>query len=46
MFYHDKEENWTQGDSFDGKGEFSYGEQPGGEPDLDEVIEEMHNELN
>ncbi len=41
------EERWTQGESIDGKGEFTYGEQPGGgEPDLDEVIDAMHNEIN
>ena len=29
------------------EGEFSYGEQPGGGmPDLDEIIEAMHNEIN
>ena len=43
----DPEERWTQGESIDGNGEFSYGDQPGGgEPDLDEVIEAMHNEIN
>lgn len=40
-------ERWTQGKSIDGKSEFSYGRQPGGgKPDLDEVIEEMHNEVS
>ncbi|WP_256687904.1 manganese catalase family protein [Halococcus qingdaonensis] len=43
----DPEQRWTQGESIDGNGEFSYGEQPGGgEPDLDEVIDAMHNEIN
>jgi Mn-containing catalase len=43
----DPEERWTQGESIDGKDEFSYGRQPGGgAPDLDEVIEAMHNEVN
>lgn len=41
------DQRWTQGESVDGNGEFSYGRQPGGgEPDLDEVIEAMHNEIN
>ena len=40
-------QRWTQGESIDGKDEFSYGRQPGGgEPDLDDVIEAMHNEVN
>ncbi|WP_049997174.1 manganese catalase family protein [Halococcus sediminicola] len=43
----DPGKRWTQGESVDGNGEFSYGEQPGGgEPDLDEVIDAMHNEVN
>jgi Mn-containing catalase len=43
----DPGKRWTQGESVDGHGEFSYGEQPGGgEPDLDEVIDAMHNEVN
>nr|WP_275690152.1 manganese catalase family protein [Halococcus salsus] len=43
----DPEQRWTQGESPDGEGEFSYGDQPGGGmPDLDEVIEAMHNEIN
>jgi len=38
------QEPWTEGASPDGKGEFSFGTQPGGgNPQLDEVIEEMHN---
>lgn len=42
----DPAQRWTQGESIDGTGEFSYGHQPGGgAPDLDEVIEEMHNEV-
>lgn len=36
---------WTQGTSFDGKGEFSFGRQPGGgPPNLQKTIEEMYNE--
>ncbi|WP_049902847.1 manganese catalase family protein [Halococcus agarilyticus] len=43
----DPEQRWTQGESIDGEGEFSYGRQPGGgEPDLDDVIDAMHNEIN
>ncbi|WP_162224558.1 manganese catalase family protein [Halorussus amylolyticus] len=43
----DPEQPWTEGASFDGKGEFSYDSQPGGgTPDLEAVIEEMHNEVN
>jgi Mn-containing catalase len=42
------EQLWTQGESPDGKGEFGYRpSQPGGgAPDLEGVIEEMHNEVN
>lgn len=41
------DERWTQGESVDGKEEFSYGRQPGGgTPDLEEVIDAMHNEVN
>jgi Mn-containing catalase len=44
----DPEQPWTQGDAPDGKGEFGFREsQPGGgRPDLDVVIDEMHNEVN
>jgi Mn-containing catalase len=36
---------WTNGDSHDGKGDYSYGYQPGGgEPDVKEMLEEMYNE--
>jgi Mn-containing catalase len=44
----DPQRPWTQGEAPDGKGEFSYlPDQPGGgEPDLDAVIDEMHNEVN
>ncbi|UPM44652.1 manganese catalase family protein [Halocatena salina] len=44
----DPEQPWTQGESPDGKGEFSFlSEQPrGGTADLEAVIEEMHNEVN
>lgn len=31
--------------NIDGNDEFSYGRQPGGEPDLDEVVDAMHNEI-
>jgi len=45
--HEDPEQPWTAGASFDGKGEFSFGYQPGGgEPDLEKAIEEMHNEVN
>ncbi|WP_276299626.1 manganese catalase family protein [Halorussus lipolyticus] len=38
-------ERWTEGESFDGKGEFSFGNQPGGgNPQLEKTIEEMYNE--
>ncbi len=40
----DPEERWTQDTSIDGKGEFSFGYQPGGGSGLvEEAIEEMHN---
>jgi Mn-containing catalase len=40
----DPETPWTQGPSFDGKGEFNYGYQPNfGEPEIEEAIEQMHN---
>ena len=40
------ERPWTQGQSHDGKGEFSYGRQPGNdEPDVDEMIDEMYNKV-
>ncbi|MFC4989743.1 MULTISPECIES: manganese catalase family protein [Saliphagus] len=43
----DPEMPWTQGESPDGKGEFSFTDQPGGgTADLEAVIEEMHNEVN
>ncbi|MFC6725402.1 manganese catalase family protein [Halobium palmae] len=44
----DPEQPWTQGEAPDGKGEFSYTpQQPGGgQPDLDEMIDEMYNEVN
>ncbi len=44
----DPEQPWTQGESPDGKGEFSFlPDQPGGgKADLETVIEEMHNEVN
>lgn len=44
----DPDQPWTQGDAPDGKGEFSYTpQQPGGgNPDLDEMIDEMYNEVN
>ncbi len=43
----DPEQPWTQGTSFDGKGEFSFGRQPGNdEPDIEETIEEMYNSVN
>jgi len=43
----DPETPWTQGESPDGKGEFSYGRQPGnGFADVEEMIDEMHNEVN
>ena len=36
---------WTNGESHDGKGDYSYGYQPGGgEPDVKEMLEEMYNE--
>jgi Mn-containing catalase len=39
------QEPWTEGTSFDGKGEFSFGTQPGGgNPQLDKVMTEMYNE--
>jgi Mn-containing catalase len=43
----DPETPWTQGASPDGKGEFSYSpRQPGGgQPDLDEMIDEMYNQV-
>jgi Mn-containing catalase len=45
--HEDPEQPWTTGASFDGKGEFSFGYQPGGgEPDLEKAIEEMHNQVN
>lgn len=38
---------WTQGESPDGKGEFSFGYQPGNDmPDVEEMIDEMYNEPN
>ena len=40
----DPGERWTQGTSIDGKGEFSYGFQPGGGTGVvEEAIEEMYN---
>jgi Mn-containing catalase len=40
-------ERWTEGVSIDGKGEFSFGNQPGGgNPRLETVIEEMCNEAS
>ncbi|MFC4358220.1 manganese catalase family protein [Halobium salinum] len=44
----DPDQPWTQGEAPDGKGEFSYTpRQPGGgQPDLDEMIDEMYNEVN
>ncbi|WP_433623901.1 manganese catalase family protein [Halomicrococcus sp. NG-SE-24] len=45
--HEDPGEAWTDGPSFDGKGEFSFGTQPGGgTPDLQETIEEMYNEAS
>ncbi|RBI64072.1 catalase [halophilic archaeon] len=45
--HEDPQEAWTEGPSFDGKGEFSFGTQPGGgTPDLQETIEEMYNEAS
>jgi Mn-containing catalase len=43
----DPERPWTQGESPDGKGEFTYTpRQPGGgQPDLDEMVDEMYNEI-
>jgi Mn-containing catalase len=43
----DPSKPWTQGESPDGKGEFSYTpRQPGGSStDLDEMIDEMYNEV-
>jgi Mn-containing catalase len=43
----DPERPWTQGESPDGKGEFTYTpRQPGGgQPDLDEMVDEMYNEV-
>ena len=38
-------ERWTEGVSFDGKEEFSFGNQPGGgNPQLEKAIAEMYNE--
>ena len=43
----DPERRWTEGESPDGNGEFSFGYQPGNDvPDLDEMIDEMYNESN
>jgi Mn-containing catalase len=43
----DPERRWTEGESPDGKGEFSFGYQPGNDtPDLDEMIDEMYNDAN
>jgi Mn-containing catalase len=42
--HEDPEMPWTTGTSFDGKGEFSFGFQPGGgRPDVEESIAEMYN---
>lgn len=42
--HEDPEQRWTTGESPDGKGEFSFGYQPGNDhPDLDEMIDEMYN---
>ncbi|MFC6835253.1 manganese catalase family protein [Halomarina ordinaria] len=44
--HEDPEEAWTQGASPDGKGEFSFGYQPGGgAPDVDEMLDEMYNDV-
>ena len=43
--HEDPDRPWTSGVSPDGKGEFSFGYQPGGgSPDVEETIEEMYNE--
>ena len=43
----DPETPWTSGTSFDGKGEFSFGRQPGGgQPDIKEMISEMYNKAS
>jgi Mn-containing catalase len=43
--HEDPGERWTQGDSIDGKGEFSFGRQPGGgEPNLEETVADLFNE--
>jgi Mn-containing catalase len=45
--HEDPEHPWTEGTAPDGKGEFSYGFQPGtGDPDLDEVVAELYSEVN
>ena len=45
--HEDPHERWTEGTSIDGKGEFSYGRQPGGgEPDIEKMIEEMYNDVS
>jgi Mn-containing catalase len=45
--HEDPEAPWTQGTSFDGEGEFSFGYQPGGgEPDVEAMLEEMYNAVN
>jgi len=37
-------ERWTEGVPFDGEGEFSFGNRPGGgNPQLETAIEEMYN---
>ena len=39
-------ERWTEGESIDGEGEFSFGRQPGGgPPDLEAAMAEMYNEV-
>ncbi len=45
--HEDPQQPWTQGAAPDGEGDFEYSpEQPGGnEPDVDEMIDEMHNEV-
>ena len=43
----DPHERWTEGVSIDGKGEFSFGTQPGGgNPQLEKTIKQMYNEAS